>query len=531
LAERWNCTSWIIQATPNPAPGGADLGGVSCPSVSSCFAVGASNAGTLAEHWNGTGWRIVPSPNPSGAQFSFVGAVSCASASACTAAGGGDYQNSSGEFVQLSLAERWDGTRWSIQPTPNPAIPQFAFHLTALNAVSCISASGCTAVGGSMSALSTPVTLAERWNGANWTIQPTPNQAGAAASGLFGVACTSSSSCVAVGGTSSPNDIGGFLAEQWNGTHWTSLPTPSLGPGGFMGVSCTAPSSCTAVGQTTNGSGIIVTLAEHWNGTAWRIQPTPNPSGPQGSGLGGVSCPTQSFCMAVGGSAGPTPSPTPLAERWNGKTWTIVPVPVPTGARGVFIGSVSCTSPAACTTTGVSMNSSGIATTLAERWNGIGWTIQATPNPAQGGAQLGGVSCPSASACVAVGTTVDSMGNPTGTLAEQWNGTAWRIVPSPNPASGGATFNSVSCASAAACTAVGSSNSGTLAGRWDGTRWSIQPTPDPSQAFQITLDSVACPARSSCTAVGDYGVNATADRLTLGLQWNDTEHSPRSHRR
>lgn len=63
--------------------------------------------------------------------------------------------------------------------------------------------------------------------------------AGAAASGLFGAACTSARSCMAVGGTSSPNDIGGFLAERWNGTRWSFLPAPALPPGQLSGVSCT----------------------------------------------------------------------------------------------------------------------------------------------------------------------------------------------------------------------------------------------------------------------------------------------------
>ena len=41
--------------------------------------------------------------------------VSCASASACTATG--YYYNGS---VYPTLAERWNGTKWSIEHTPNP---------------------------------------------------------------------------------------------------------------------------------------------------------------------------------------------------------------------------------------------------------------------------------------------------------------------------------------------------------------------------------------------------------------------------
>src|SRR5262245_3804682 len=369
LAEHWNGTRWRIQATPNPSAGGAFLASVAWSSDAACTAVGSSNSGSLAEHWNGTRWRIQATPNPSGAQFSFLSAVSCASPSACSAVGG--YGNSSGTLVTLAL--RWNGTRWRIQATPNPAGAQGGF----LDAVSCRSASACTAVGSSMSSLSTPVTLGEHWNGTRWGIQSTPNRAGAAASALFSVDCTSPRSCMAVGGTHSPTNIGGFLAERWNGTRWSILPTPTLPPGMLSIVSCTSPSSCTAVGQTTNRAGISVPLAERWNGTAWRVQPTPTPSGAQGSVFGGVSCLTGSFCMAIGGPG----HPRPLAERWNGTAWRILPIPAPAGAQAVFIGPVSCTSPSACTTTGVSFDSSGIGTTLAERWNGTAWRIQPTPNP------------------------------------------------------------------------------------------------------------------------------------------------------
>jgi hypothetical protein len=102
----------------------------------------------------------------------------------------------------------------------------------------------------------------------------------------------------------------------------------------------------------------------------------------------------------------------------------------------------------------------------------------------------------------------------------------WRIQATRNPSAGGGALSGVACTSSSACTAVGGSNSGTLAERWNGTRWTIQPTPNPAMAFQITLDSVACPAPRFCTAVGDYGVNATGDRLTLGLQWRGTGQGP-----
>jgi len=146
-------------------------------------------------------------------------------------------------------------------------------------------------------------------------------------------------------------------------------PTPTGGSDtSLAGVSCTSASACTAVGNFSNGA-TLVTLAERWNGTKWSIQHTPNPP-TSGSNilLQGVSCTSASACTAVGGSSTMTPGAT-LAERWNGTTWSIQPTPNPTGAQGSGLGGVSCASATTCTAVGGSGNGT-TGVTLAERWNG-----------------------------------------------------------------------------------------------------------------------------------------------------------------
>jgi hypothetical protein len=108
-----------------------------------------------------------------------------------------------GGNVGQPLAEAWNGTTWDIHPSPSPAGSSGA----ALQGVSCPSASACTAVGFSSTGSSgMPTnTLAESWNGTQWSLQTTPNPAGAKISGLSGVACTASETCMAVG-------------SFWNGT-------------------------------------------------------------------------------------------------------------------------------------------------------------------------------------------------------------------------------------------------------------------------------------------------------------------------
>jgi hypothetical protein len=112
---------------------------------------------------------------------------------------------------QLALAERWDGTRWSIQPIINPPGATSA----ALNGVDCTLPNACTAVGTILTPQSVYDSLVERWDGTGWAIQPTPNRRGARTNQLFGVDCGSKSSCTAVGNFAGSSGAFMTLAERF----------------------------------------------------------------------------------------------------------------------------------------------------------------------------------------------------------------------------------------------------------------------------------------------------------------------------
>jgi hypothetical protein len=325
-AARWDGKSWSIETIPAPIGAGQDvLEGVSCASRRDCMAVGAwdsertGNAGALAESWNGTTWSIQPVAEFAGRIVSEFVAVSCVSSTACVAVGSAGKETISG---------RWDGTTWSIRLIPRPA----GAMSSTVGAVSCASSTACTSVGSVSYARATRPgyvsrTLAERWNGLRWSVQPTPNYKGASISGLGGVSCPSRTTCTAVGSRMLPNGKGGFasdkaLAERWNGERWSVQAIPS--PDGttdspLQGVSCASNTSCTAVGswQRNSTTGLTVTLAEHWDGTRWEIQTTPNPMGPHLlSVLQGVSCPSSLLCMAAGQFNGVFDDE-PLVERFT----------------------------------------------------------------------------------------------------------------------------------------------------------------------------------------------------------------------
>src|SRR5206468_3378703 len=137
---------------------------------------------TLVEHWNGASWSIVASPNQSGATDSSLSRVSCPSATRCYAAGSYFADAPGGK----TLVEQWNGTTWSIVPSPNPSGPTDS----SLNSVSCASTTNCYAVG-SYSTPTSGKTLVEQWNGTTWSIIPSPNASGATDSILTSVACPS----------------------------------------------------------------------------------------------------------------------------------------------------------------------------------------------------------------------------------------------------------------------------------------------------------------------------------------------------
>ena len=312
LVERWNGTAWSIVSSPNRA-GLDELQGVSCVSARACTAVGLSAASpksrssyrTLIETWNGTAWSIVPSPNPGTGQGNFLYGVSCVTAAFCAAVG---HFGACCTAREKPITEIWNGSSWSVAPNP----PKQAN--ADLTSVSCVSATACTAVG-SHHRVTPPArgTLVESWNGSSWAVVPSPDAGTDDHNSLAGVSCTSVTACTAVG---SYTDTGlvppaeQTLAESWNGSSWSVVPSPDLGTSEdnvLQGVSCASPTSCIAVGAASHGS-IADTLIEVWNGTTWSAVPslvTTNIA----SFLRGVSCPSVSMCMAAGARLATEASP------------------------------------------------------------------------------------------------------------------------------------------------------------------------------------------------------------------------------
>ncbi len=203
---------------PNPSYSNESwLQGVSCPSPRACIAVGFAGFGNgnakkpLVERWDGRSWALQRAPSPSGANEPDLQSISCSSPNACTAVGD-DVRDRAG----VTLAERWDGHTWSIQNTANPITQGTpAGSGDWFYRVSCPAASACTAVGGA-GGFQSSITLAERWDGRRWTVQHTQHPKPNHASNLSGVSCPAPAACTAVGSYDNWHGPGVPLAERYN---------------------------------------------------------------------------------------------------------------------------------------------------------------------------------------------------------------------------------------------------------------------------------------------------------------------------
>jgi hypothetical protein len=500
---------WESSAQSVPTPTGtteAELVSVSCTSASACIGVGhrsyeegGKRTETLAESWNGTKWSEQTTPR---AEDSFLEGVSCTASSACTAVG---------RQGSKTLAERWNGTEWSIETTPNPIAEG-----SKLDSVSCPSAEVCVAAGQSHNG-GEKKTLAEKWNGTEWVLQSTPNPEKTTGGAYFlGISCTSATACTAVGETIKSGTQ--TLAERWNGVAWVIQSTPGTTTARLNGVACTSATSCIAVGGNN-----LKTLAESWNGTEWTTQTTLNPSDSAWAELAGISCTSATVCTAVGnyriGSA--YEAQRTLVEHLVAATWSEKAAPGPKES----LQSVSCMA-GRCSAVGAYHGTLGKFAPIGERGGEeLGtffWESSAQSVPTPTGtteAELVSVSCTSASACIGVGhRSYEEGGKRTETLAESWNGTKWSEQTTPRAED--SFLEGVSCTASSACTAVGRQGSKTLAERWNGTEWSIETTPNPI-AEGSKLDSVSCPSAEVCVAAGQS--HNGGEKKTLAEKWNGTE--------
>jgi hypothetical protein len=322
---------------------------------------------------------------------------------------------------------------------------------------------------------------------------------------IIGASCSKGTATTTTTATSTTlvpvGPVDGWSAKQ--------LPNPPGATNAFLaGVACPSSSSCLAVGAYGKSNSEFFSLVEHWNGSAWSIEPEAGARSPIASRLLGISCPSAATCFAVGEVLKKSTTEGALIEHFNGSAWTYVRVPLPKNISSSSLTAISCSSPSACTAIG-----SYIAPPLGQsdpmllRWNGINWALEAAPARLSHVTSITflQVSCASVTACTAVGQSTTTKG--ASAYAAHWNGQIW--LDEPLPVLPGRTFSrlsGISCVSVADCTAVGDSADAaghdvSLAERWDGRSWTVESTPGLPD-LQLLLSAVYCPTPGACTAVG-----------------------------
>jgi hypothetical protein len=348
---------------------------------------------------------------------------------------------------------------------------------------------------------------------ATWKLVPVPSEAGAVSQDLYGIACSSTTACTGVGAyLSSGFTAGGALAARWNGSTWAlqSVPNAKSASTYLYGVSCPSATACFAGGQTSTEHSIV----ERWRAGKWAIVPTPNPPN-QSAELVAISCSSAKSCIAVGNRGLFTGSDTPFSLYWNGTTWTAPVTPAPSLATQSGLSGVSCTSASSCVAVGDYSISTTFTGTFGETWNGTKWTVKATPAPTgSSGSSLAAVYCSSGTACTAVGTFNSSTVFQEG-YAIRLKAGKWAVQSTSSPSD--STLDGASCSTASSCEAVGNSSSGVLAEQWNALAWTVQPTPSPSGPNPL-LTAVSCQSTSACLAVGH--TNIESGDSTLSMQYS-----------
>ena len=275
LTQHWDGSAWTLIPSPSRTAVNSVLDGVTVAGAAQAWAVGtagcpADQSRTLTERWNGSAWSIVPSPNGgvTGDRFSTLQAVTATSPSDVWAVGGqAGIRNRAP--VTVPLIEHWNGTSWSIVPVPKAAVG-------VLESVSAASASDVWAVGAGQQAGQPAVAL--HFDGSSWKLVTVPAPPGTSG-GLFGVKALSATDAWAVG-ESFPNAGGNgkILTDHWTGTSWQVVTAPPVGgPNALSGLSAVDAAPGTGVWAVgfwvTAVAGNSVVL--HWTGTAWKQQTTP----------------------------------------------------------------------------------------------------------------------------------------------------------------------------------------------------------------------------------------------------------------
>jgi len=295
LTVHYDGSTWTI--VPSPAGEGLRLEDVITLGPGDAWAVGwtgdpsSLDDQSVAMHWDGTAWSVVPTPQPGGSSVDRLLAVDAAGPNNVWATGVyWDAQSSS-----HSVILHWDGTSWRIARTGRPRLSSIVPSTVpcdtyeGLTGITVISSSDVWAVGDATTC---------HYDGTAWTEVPSPQprrEYYEYSYPLEDVSAASHSDVWAVGARVLDNGFGvvwDSLAEHWNGSQWARVLELPLGQV-LLGVDAVSSNDVWAVG--TDGFGPMII---HYDGSAWTSVPTPEAR--DGGQLAGVDSAAPDDLWAAG---------------------------------------------------------------------------------------------------------------------------------------------------------------------------------------------------------------------------------------
>ena len=444
--------------------------GISCPTQSTCYVPirDANGNAVLTSSDGGTTWTTESLPANSDGQT-----VACPSALVCYMA--------SGFGGKASMEVTTDGgTTWSSDTLPTDA--------NDLVTIACPSTSECIIAGVNM-ADGDLFIAGTSDGGGTWADQTTPMGIGP----FTDVACPTQSECYAISSIdimlassqcsgngctfSAPVQFTSFYSTSDGGSTWKVVNLPS----GMvaLGMVCPAAGTCYVNAQYGQNAALLATTN---GGSTWTAETLP--SGVLYLDMGLV-CPTATTCYAVATNAQDAPVIIMTAD--GGSTWTTEPAP-----SGVSYYSVlACPSPTTCYITGT--NAQNIPFLDATADSGSTWTTVSLPSSVTA---VSNIVCPSTSVCQVEVTTAQSNNALIATID---GGTTWTTESLPSGDAQGIAFT---CPTTTTCYMSGSTAQGgllILATTDGGTTWTAQSVPAETGA----VDSFACTSATACIAGGD----------------------------
>ncbi len=343
---------------------------------------------------------------------------------------------------------------------------------------------------------------------------------------LSQVICPSSTTCVAVGATTTGaaavlTGTIGVGSDTWQTDAITAAPT-SATIAGLSNLVCPSGSGgCIASATSTSPSAGTPVIVSGGYGLGW-TESSPNPTGVTLTGITNVACPstaTATTCVLTGTTASGPKVVMGTASAGLGvaaPSWTWAADTFPTGTTPTAISGLVCPTSSKCLVSGTTSTAAFVVYGATTPATGVALAADTLPTGSATATQL---ACPNANYCVVIGTT----SAPAPAIAWASVGATnspdtWSAVTIPSPPVSGQTISQltgVTCWTNPACaiTAIGTNTGGQpmaflLTGTGSVPTWGASALPTGNPAFYLGDVDCVQPGTSICSAVGAGGTGA-----------------------